>query len=350
MKITNVFTCLLIGAAAFTLHGCGATKTGLTKAISGASPTATPPIIKAAKSGDTNAIRRFLDSGSDVNQAESDGDRAIHEAARNGHVKSIELLLARGADVEAPGKNGYPAIVMAAANGHVNVIKVLLSAGASPNTPSKPDGFYPIIPASTEQNDPEVITLLLAAGADANQVNPKNIKPIYQAAANNNNKVIDALVAAGAEVNIQSYYGSTPLSAAALQGHTEAVKSLLAAGANPNMTGKYGNTPLYLAALSIKKKDTFDVMRYLIAAGADVNVKQVKYEQETPLHAAVRKNHNNRVKLLLEAGANPKLRTSKGETPYDIASRYGHGQQIEGYLTSYGGGPNQDSQNNNSFG
>ena len=116
------------------------------------------------------------------------------------------------------------------------------------------------------------------------------------------------------------------------------------------MTGKYGNTPLYLAALSIKKKDTFDVMRYLIAAGADVNVKQVKYEQETPLHAAVRKNHNNRVKLLLEAGANPKLRTSKGETPYDIASRYGHGQQIEGYLTSYGGGPNQDSQNNNSFG
>jgi hypothetical protein len=83
---------------------------------------------------------------------------------------------------------------------------------------------------------------------------------------------------------------------------------------------------------------TYELNPRLISAGADLNSKQGKYRW-TPLHAAADKGHYEKVAQLLEAGADPNIRDTDGETPLDRASVHGYSNTMQ-YLASYGGSTN----------
>jgi len=60
-----------------------------------------------------------------------------------------------------------------------------------------------------------------------------------------------------------------------------------------------------------------DAVRVLLEAHADVNVQAEN--GDSPLHDAAENGHEDVVKLLLDYGANPKLRNRDGKTPMDVA-------------------------------
>jgi serine/threonine-protein phosphatase 6 regulatory ankyrin repeat subunit B len=76
--------------------------------------------------------------------------------------------------------------------------------------------------------------------------------------------IVRVLIAAGADVNANQTGGGTALMFAAMQGHGEIVQALLAAKADVNAITKKGNTALLLAT----QKNHPDIVLLLKNAGA----------------------------------------------------------------------------------
>jgi len=93
---------------------------------------------------------------------------------------------------------------------------------------------------------------LLKSGADPNGLKDSNLNPtreftypIYGAAWNNHPDIINLLVRAGADVNVSDSEGGSPLCTAAREGSLEAVKVLLSYGAH--LTTESGSSTVDVA-------------------------------------------------------------------------------------------------------
>jgi ankyrin repeat protein len=157
-----------------------------------------------------------------------------------------------------------------------------------------------------------------------------------------------ALLAAGAKVNQTSEYGWTPLLTAVNNRNYQLAVYLLEHGADPNLANKGGWTPLYLATdnrnieggdYPVPKPDIdhMVVIRALLDKGANVNaiVKEntltrtiftMQWFFESGASAflrAAQSSDTELMKLLLEHGADPKVRTDYGDTALTAAAGIG---------------------------
>ena len=108
------------------------------------------------------------------------------------------------------------------------------------------------------------------------------------------------------------------------------IRQLLQIGADPNAPVDDGFPPL-IAALSCgrdvpganRRPDVDEVVRLLLAFGADPHQRGIN--DYTPLHMAVAERNALAVQILLDAGADPELRTriDQCETPLEMAEALG---------------------------
>src|SRR5262245_35792369 len=75
-----------------------------------------PPLVEAAKSSNTAAIRALLRGGTDVNAPDVDGTTALHWAARVDNGEIAGVLIAAGARPNAANRYGVTPLALAAAN------------------------------------------------------------------------------------------------------------------------------------------------------------------------------------------------------------------------------------------
>jgi len=115
---------------------------------------------------------------------------------------------------------------------------------------------------------------------------------------------------------------------AAMRGDIEAVKQHLAAGTDVNAKNVDGATPLHMAARSHK-----EVVELLIANGADVNAEN-KWGQ-TPLHYAANRGNKETAALLIAAGADVNAKGFSG-TPLDTATDF-RNTEVADLLRKHGG-------------
>jgi ankyrin repeat protein len=126
-------------------------------------------------------------------------------------------------------------------------VGALLDAGAQADVRS-PDGFTPLQLAAYF-GAPAAAALLVERGADVDAVadNPQRIAPLHAAVAGRRPEVVRLLLAAGAAPDARQQSGWTPLLAAAQHGNLEMAQALLDAGADPTAANDEGVRPADLA-------------------------------------------------------------------------------------------------------
>jgi uncharacterized protein len=121
--------------------------------------------------------------------------------------------------------------------------------------------------------------------------------------------------------------GWTPLHLAAFFGHPETVEALLDAGADVLAVSRNGegNLAINAAAAGPRKERRPAVVRLLISRGSPVDGRGSP-NGHTPLHEAAFNGDVALVRLLLESGADRRVRSGDGQTALEIADRHGRNE------------------------
>jgi len=266
------------------------------------------PMHHAALLGESEVIQMLLKKGAVVDSKNSKGETALMlAAAENSDLYSVIILLEAGADVSLITNSGSSVAMYATLNNNPFVLKTVKEYGADINfvndygqsclhwairkdfdisrikellhlsLTNKTKGkekedseaieykeYITKIPsalilASIFATNPEVITVLVDAGADIEERDSFfGWTPLMLAARSNKNpEVIRKLVALGSDINIKDADGHSSLSIVAKYGTetTEIIKILAEAGAALDSTDNEGDTPLFIAAKNYYNHD-----------------------------------------------------------------------------------------------
>ena len=308
------------------------------------------PLFMAAKVGDAEIMGLLLQAGADANIANTNGTTPLMLAAGSGKTAAVHLLLDHGADVNARDvTNGQTAVMFAAALNRGEAIKMLADHGADLGVLTK---VSHVQKGRRARVDDELDEATVEMGGNT---------ALHFAAREGAFDAVRALVAAGADVDQVSGNDNTPpITQALITGNLDIAMFLLESGAGPNIVNADGVAPLYATldarfaqrtwypppTVEQEKTDYLDLMRALLAKGADPNArlkKQLWYRQfgnsgspdragATPFWRATQAHDLTAMKMLLAAGADPNTNTTKESSALMVASGIHYSNQGLNYL------------------
>jgi len=226
----------------------------------------------------------------------------------------------------AETSQGETALMWAAAENHPEAVRVLIEGGADPNRHSKGLDLAPMKWMQIGMVD----TILPRGGWTA----------LMYAARQNSQDAVRALADSGADLNAQDADGSTALMFAIINQHYDLAAGLIEHGAKPNVADHTGMTSLYAVVdmntfrsdigrptrLSQDKSTALDVLKLELQHQGDPNARLQKpiigrhhgfpdgslSGGATALMRAAKSTDLEAMRVLLDAGANPSLETTKG--------------------------------------
>lgn len=214
---------------------------------------------------------------------------------------TIAMLVLSGALLGAPEDN--ESLVDAVKSGDLPAVRKALQERRNPNE-AELDGST-ALHWGVQENRPDIVQALIAAGANVNAENHFRITPLAVALTSGNAAITEQLLKAGANPKVPVPELGTSLLAAAHIGDPEVIKALLNAGVNVNEPEPTtGQTALMQAAAEGHEM----AVKALLAAGADTKIRSAK--DESALFYAVRKGNIAVVDALLAAGADVNERAS----------------------------------------
>ncbi len=192
-------------------------------------------LYRAVQTGDLEQIKLHIRWGTDLNQADGDGDYPLHVASRAGHVSTVRELAEHGADLRARDRDGRTPLELALIHGKTQVAAELVQAGAA--------------------LEPQAVLLQLVDAGVSNRDS------------------YDFLIRRGADLGRLDAQGRAPLHRAVVLSHLETVRRLLARGARVNQPDGAGRTPLDLALDPTRRdqtrgRDAADIVKTLEQNGA----------------------------------------------------------------------------------
>ena len=285
------------------------------------------PLIRAAHSGKTAAVRRLLKIEAvrqNINAQNENGATAFFKAVNQGHQEIMDLLLEAGADPILPDKDGYTPLRRLVSWGRTKAVKKLLKIEAvkkniNAQNESKETAFF----NAAWYGHLEIMDLLLEAGADPILPDKNGNTPLIRAAHSGKTAAVRRLLkieAVRQNINAQNENGATAFFKAVNQGHQEIMDLLLEAGADPILPDKDGYTPLRRL---VSWGRTKAVKKLLKIEAVKKNINAQNESKETAFFNAAWYGHLEIMDLLLEAGADPILPDKNGNTPLIRAAHSG---------------------------
>ena len=340
-------------------------------------------LMRVARTGSVPALRALVEHGADVNAAEAWlGETALMWAAAGNHADAVRFLLEKGARVNARSKpvdfgelkypstglvrmvlprGNWTALMFAAREGAADAARAL-AAGGTDLDARDPDGVTALVIAILNAHY-DLAAMLLEQGANpdvADQtgrtalyaaVDMHTLPPMYSRPAPRPSGRLDALALAaalldrGANPNLALSRplmprhhnpgdrslgeGSTPFMRAAQAGDLAMMRLLIDRGADPRLTQKNGTTALMLAASGRSAGEDDDggapdqsgaaqAIDLCLELGLDIHATAAN--GDTALHRAVANGAVPAVRRLLDRGADPQAKNTRGESPLDLAA------------------------------
>jgi quinoprotein dehydrogenase-associated probable ABC transporter substrate-binding protein len=234
-------------------------------------------------------LDQWLQQGSSV-------DSEFFDAVIANDVDRADYLLGKGAHVNGRSDLGETALTTASRAGCLEMMRLLVKHGAKVDQPDG-DGLTPLMGA-VQRDQAVAVKYLLAHGAGIEKGAPG---------------------------------GFTPLSLAIEEQQYDAAYALIEAGANVNTPAStHRLTPLMVVASELppesdsmvrimQQHGPMEIARALLARKATLNT--VDTDGVTALMIAAAHDNPQMIALLVQAGANPQMKSAAGETARDIAVR-----------------------------
>jgi len=149
-------------------------------------------------------------------------------------------------------------------------------------------------------------------------------EPIVEAAKNGDFQAVKNILKHDpSKLDAKNEDGYTALHWACMRAHWDVVKYLIEKGADLNVVGGDGGTQINWAV----HHDNVDIIKILIDKGAKLNIRN--QWGMTELHTAIWRGNIHVVGYLLDHGSDPTIKTNEGWTAMHYAYRSGHDKVIE---------------------
>lgn len=254
----------------------------------------------------------------------------------------------RGEEREGPAMVRVRLLHVAAMRQDPELVEVLLAYGADPNGRSY--SFETPLHTAVKYPNSDCIALLIEAGADVGAMSSSGHTPLHFAAAGRNPAAVTLLLQAGADPATKDRFGQkpqdmadqqcrsildeaerairegeSPLIQALQRNNYAALQTLLAGPVDVDVADRSGITPLHIAVRNVPSHEIWVVER-IVHAGANVNAKAK--DGQSPLHCAAMSTDARITAILIQAEADVNSRDSFGRTPLHIAAWYGNDDVI----------------------
>jgi uncharacterized protein len=293
--------------------------------VNAAQPDGATALAWAVHLGERRMAEALLDSGAKANTTDEYGETPLTLAVANGDAALVQRLVAAGADASAARWNGETAVMIAAGAGSLDAVRQLVRHGADVNA-AEPRGGQTALMWAAAEGHGDVVAGLIAMGANVNAASKNGFTPLVFAAIKDDLASVKTLLEAGANPNVALVSGAKPIIVAMQYRHTAVALTLLEGGADINVRDRGGNTTLHLAA----QVGDMNLVRALLVRHADPNARTPKsmaptgargggglgrggtVGEQTPLMVAARADHEEVMRALVAAGADPALKAQDG--------------------------------------
>lgn len=199
---------------------------------SDANADASSRLLTAAAGGDVDAVARALDDGAPIESRDHKDRTALLLAATFDHVEVARLLVERGADPNALDDRHDTPWLVTGVTGSVAMLEVLLPANPDLTIRNRYGGVS-IIPAS-ERGHVDYVRRVATTGIDVNHVNDLTWTALLEAVILGDGsavytEIVSILLAAGADPSIPDKDGVTALEHARASGYDDIARLLSAA-------------------------------------------------------------------------------------------------------------------------
>jgi ankyrin repeat protein len=302
------------------------------------------PLLAAIRKRNLHLTKRLLAAGAAVNDKMANHNltspvtSVLPAIVDWGHYPLIQEIINAGAEIDAPEKiGGKTALCIAVEKNDMKAIKLLIDAGANVNSPEAVFSSQTALRAAARNNDLQMVQYLLGLGADSDESS-------LVLAMSGSLELVQTLLAARRDryKRYSKGYGCGALQYAIRLKSAIMIKALLANGIDPNviLRRKFGDNMAFSyhcsepsgepdlssgesalgSALRQDKSKGLWMVRMLLSGGADPN-SIVNDDRQTALLVAIDENNTDLVKMLIAAGAdaNPALRYGVKLTPLQLA-------------------------------
>ena len=331
------------------------------------------PVLWASHWNDTEIADLLLKAGADPNLANDFKMTPLSEACTNANPALVRLLLKSQANPNAPNATGETPLMTCAKTGTTNAVRLLVEYGAKVDA-TEPSQNQTALMWAVSEHHPDTVKALIDSHANLAAKTKQGFTAMHFAARVGDLDSVKLFLAAGVDVNIQTQAanppkrdisntlgfpkssgtsGYTPLLVAVMRGQVDLAIWLLDHGADPNIMAA-GLNPLHWASTNwesfvanpvygfedpmsgiTSRQDKLRIVKALLAHGINVNARMTKPQPSfaggyldaqgaTALLLAAAADDVEMMHILLDAGADPKIKTDTGASAIMAAGGLNH--------------------------
>lgn len=308
------------------------------------------PLRLAAERNLPKMVELLLSSGADADLRDRHGGTAVLRAVNRDARLALETMIEKKVNLQCVDETGQSLLHGAAFYGYVDTLRILLDENLPRHQILKPDvrdhnKMTPLHQACRRSYEKarskeldfaaaEVITVLLDHGADASLVDAFSRTPLTIARQYGSEKTVELLGNASqiSDSDVSLDAKNLPIWAMARQGLTDLVQRTLQTGnpADIDLEPITGNTCLSCAA----EMNHLDVLSAILSFNL-IDVNATDTQNRTALHNAALLGHEDVVRLLIEAGADVNVKDRWDDEPLVLAQS---NERFEIMVALVGGG------------